>query len=120
MKYKLKGFDRVLKKFQRRKNAFRKKKLVVLVGYTANYAIYVHEATNARFKAPGTGAKFLENSLRIHADACVALVKSALLREVDFHTALYFAGLRLQRESIKVTPIDTGNLRGSSFVRKVL
>jgi hypothetical protein len=35
----------------------------VIVGFTANYAVYVHENTNARHK-PGRVAKFLEKPAR--------------------------------------------------------
>lgn len=37
--------------------------ITVVVGYTANYAIYVHEDLNARHK-PGKVAKYLERPLR--------------------------------------------------------
>ena len=34
------------------------------VGYTAPYAVYVHENVHHKFKAPGTGAKFLEKAIQ--------------------------------------------------------
>lgn len=39
------------------------RKIRVIVGYTASYAIYVHEDLNARHK-PGKAAKFLESPAR--------------------------------------------------------
>lgn len=33
------------------------------VGYSAPYAIYVHENVHHNFKTPGTGAKFLEKAI---------------------------------------------------------
>ncbi len=33
---------------------------IVVFGFSANYAVWVHENIGAKFKRPGTGAKFLE------------------------------------------------------------
>jgi hypothetical protein len=33
------------------------------MGFTANYAIFVHENMDAVFKRPGSGPKFLEKAL---------------------------------------------------------
>ena len=37
---------------------------VVIMGFSANYAIFVHENVGANFKRPGSGAKFLEAALK--------------------------------------------------------
>jgi len=36
---------------------------VVVLGFTANYAVFVHENVTAKFKGTGTGAKFFEQAL---------------------------------------------------------
>lgn len=36
---------------------------VIILGFSANYAWYVHEAVDKTFKRPGSGAKFLESAL---------------------------------------------------------
>lgn len=49
----------------------------VLVGYTASYAIYVHENLEARHK-PGKIAKFLEQPMRENADKIVGIVAGSV------------------------------------------
>lgn len=36
------------------------------VGYSAEYAMIVHEALHFSFKTPGTGAKYLERAIKRH------------------------------------------------------
>lgn len=50
---------------------------VVRVGYTAEYAIYVHENLNARHK-PGKIAKFLEKPARENKDKIKAIILKAV------------------------------------------
>lgn len=40
-----------------------KNKPVVIAGFTANYAVFVHEMVGANFNRPGAGAKFYEASI---------------------------------------------------------
>jgi CRISPR/Cas system-associated exonuclease Cas4 (RecB family) len=61
---------------------------VVVVGYTAAYAIYQHE------------------------DLTMTVAGGATLAQ-----GLMLAGLRLQRESQLLCPVDTGHLRSSAFTR---
>ena len=61
-----------------KKSAFTRKEksgfsTVVLVGYTANYAIYVHEDLEASHK-PGKIAKYLERPAREHAKEIRAII----------------------------------------------
>lgn len=49
----------------------------VLVGYTSEYAIYVHENLEARHK-PGKQAKYLEQPLRDHHKAIVDEIKAGM------------------------------------------
>jgi len=88
----------------------------VVVGYTANYAVYVHERP-AKHK-PGKQMKFLEQPARQLSSTLGDMVAEALKRGVKLLPALYLAGMRLQRESQDIVPIDTGNLRGSAFTAK--
>ncbi len=120
----------------------------VIVGYTANYALYVHEnlamkwrglprdrsvrlGEGGRFVTTGhtagegrglfwgpTGqAKFLEQPARELKDVFAKIVRDAMARKSTLAQALLLAGLRLQRESQKLVPVDTGNLRASAFTR---
>lgn len=44
------------------------------LGFSANYALYVHEMMGARFKRPGAGAKFLEEALKRNANEIVRII----------------------------------------------
>lgn len=120
----------------------------VVVGYTASYAMAVHEniemkwrglprSGEVRYAAPGqvttghesTGraglywgpagqAKFLEGPAREMGDELGRITSEAVKRGKTFAQGLVLAGLRLQRESQKRVPVDTGNLRGSAFTRQ--
>lgn len=120
---------------------------VVTVGYTAKYALYVHEnvemkwrgfprdrsirkdadgtartgytATRARglFWGPNGRAKFLEGPARELRPQMARIIITALARSQTMAQALLQAGLFLQRESQKVVPVDTGHLRASAFTR---
>lgn len=91
-------------------------KCSVVVGYTVNYAIYVHE--NMEASHPIGQAKFLERPAREHAKEIGRIVRTAMKRGVDLVTALVLGGLRLQRESQLLTPLDTSALRNSAFTAK--
>ena len=88
----------------------------VVVGYTANYAIYVHERP-ARH-APGKQMKFLEQPARQLSGELGNIITTAIEGGSKLLPALYLAGSRLQRESQEIVPIDLGNLKGSAFTAK--
>lgn len=117
----LKQLQATLKRLEKK---FGKPKPSVLVGYTANYAVFVHEnlqpAENARGKArvPGRQGKYLEQPAREKQDELARIIATATKNGATLEQALFMAGLRLQRESQKLVPVDTGNLRGSAFTEK--
>ena len=98
----------------------------VIVGYTANYAVYVHEnlepAEGASGKAhvKGRQGNYLGQPARqLDNDGTLSgVITKAMLRGTKLQQALYLAGLRIQRASQKLVPVDTGNLRASAFTRK--
>lgn len=120
----------------------------VLVGYTANYALYVHENVEMKWRGfprnmgirkgedgiaytgyketgrwrglfwgPAGQAKFLEAPARTLTGVLSDIVAVAMKAKKTMAQALLLAGLRLQRESQQLVPIDTGNLRASAFTR---
>ncbi len=91
-------------------------KVSVIVGYTANYAVYVHEIKDAKHTIGQW--KYLEHPARELRTTLANIVKTAWKRGVKLNKALILAGLRLQRESQKIVPVDTGNLKGSAFTRE--
>lgn len=89
----------------------------VVVGYTQAYAIYVHE--NMEAIHPVGQAKFLEHPARELSDGGVlsGIVYEAMRKGKSMLQGLIVAGERLQRESQKLVPVDTGALKGSAFTR---
>ena len=103
----------------------------VIVGFTANYALWVHENVEMKWQGlprrkpakgvywgPAGQAKFLEQPARMLAPELSKMVVTALRKGSTMAQALLIAGLRLQRESQKLVPIDTGNLKNSAFTRQ--
>jgi len=52
-----------------------KLKPVLVLGFTAEYAWYVHEMIGASFKRPGAGAKFLEAALNRNKQAILKAIR---------------------------------------------
>lgn len=112
----------------------------VTVGYTSNYALYVHESIEMKWKGKkripriidgvkvggkgnywdpaGQGqAKFLEQPAREKAGRMGEIISTAVKNGANLSQALLLAGLFLQRESQKLVPVDTGNLKNSASTR---
>lgn len=97
----------------------------VIVGYTANYAVHVHENAKAearrRLRAKGAGEqqwKFLEQPLREFTKELIGIVATVVKRGGTLLMGLKAAGTRLQAESQRIVPVDTGNLKGSAFTKE--
>lgn len=86
---------------------------MVQVGYTQSYAVHVHEI-QARHKA-GKQWKYLEAPARSLASTLVQIVKDVVRQTGSLRKGLLLAGLRLQRESQKIVPIDTAALKASAY-----
>jgi hypothetical protein len=89
--------------------------IVVACGFTAAYALYVHE--NLQAHHPVGKAKFLEEPARLLRRELGSLVAAALKAGKTLGQALLLAGLRLQAEAQRRTPVLTGHLRSSAFTR---
>ncbi len=63
-------------------------------------------------------AKFLEQPARELKREFSKIIVTACSRGAKLEQALLMAGLRLQRESQQLVPVDTGNLKASAFTRK--
>jgi hypothetical protein len=89
----------------------------VYVGYTQHYAIYVHEV-QAKHKE-GKQWKYLEAPFRRLAPIVVpALVAKVYEATGSLLKGLLVAGLRIQRESQLIVPIDTSALKASAFTAR--
>jgi hypothetical protein len=87
----------------------------VVVGFTANYALWVHE--NLQAIHPVGQAKFLEQPFRENQAKYTAIYVNARRQKRTAAQALLLAGLALQRDAMMLCPVDTGNLRASAFTR---
>jgi CRISPR/Cas system-associated exonuclease Cas4 (RecB family) len=92
------------------------KRVVVAVGFTQAYAIYVHEDMEAHH--PVGQAKYLEQPARELRQDLGNIVTTILKAGESLSHALLTAGLRLQREAQELVPVDTGALKASAFTRE--
>jgi hypothetical protein len=113
----VKSLLRKLEKYER--ESTRKNNGDVIVGYAASYAVYVHENLEARHKE-GKRAKFLEQPFRMlgNGGTIARIVVDGMKNGASLIQMLLVAGMRVQRESQKIVPVDTGNLKGSAFTAK--
>lgn len=110
------GVDRLISKLQARARIARtERRIDGVVGYTANYAVYVHE--NLQVRHPTGQAKFLEQPLREHRGDLMAIIRKAYAATHVLTQAILLACLQLQRWSQELVPVDTGLLRSSAFSR---
>ena len=81
------------------------------VSQSAQYAIYVHEDLEAGHNVGE--AKFLEKAALRNKDKVAERV-TKMLPTTKMSLALYSSALLIQRDSMKLTPVDTGNLKASA------
>lgn len=86
----------------------------VQVGYTARYAVYVHEDLETTHK--NGEAKFLEKAARKVAPRMRGIVAKYVKQKKGLLNGLKEAGDLLLAESNKKVPVDTGWLKSSGFV----
>lgn len=130
----IKGLESLVGKLQARAAKAAGDSGSVVVGYTAAYAIYVHEMREPKTLGQGvprpsglgvywgpsqTGPKFLENPAReMNNDGTFArLIVKAVKAGQTMLQGLMVCGLRLQRESQLRVPVEYGILRASAFTR---
>lgn len=87
----------------------------VVVGYSAPYAVFVHENLEAHH--PNGKAKFLSDPARRLSVAIAEKVAHAIRRGLDWSEAQLIGGYFLLRASQRECPVRTGFLRASGFVR---
>ena len=113
------GKNKLLANLNRReRKALAASKASARVGYTANYAVHVHEIDkNYR---NGKKWKYLERPTRdlLNSGELAGIIATSYRGGARLEQALYLAALRIQRESQLLAPLDTGNLKGSAFTRK--
>ena len=93
-----------------------KKTVNGVMGYTAPYAVYVHENLEYRHKI-GKTAKFIERPYRKLSKQMRLVVVKNLNNKESLKTSVRRALDLLKTDSMAVVPIRTGFLRNSAFVR---
>ena len=86
----------------------------VVVGYTQSYALAVHENLEAHH-APGKQAKYLEQPAKELAKELGEITRKVYTKTGSLEKGLLVAGLRLQRASQELVPVDTSALKASAF-----
>lgn len=106
----------------------------MVVGFTAAYALWVHENMEMKLKglprrkpAKGyywdpqgiAGPKFLEGPARelSNSGELSRILLSVMKQGKTMMQGLLVCGMRILREAQLRTPVDTGNLKASGFVR---
>ena len=103
----------------------------VAVGYSAKYALYVHENKEMKLAGKprpsglgtywgpaGAGPNYLVGPARELSKVIAEIVRTSYAKGVELLQCLFLGGSRLQRESQKRVPVEYSNLRGSGFTEK--
>ncbi len=108
--------EQTLQEFRRRrKQAGNDTYAETKVGYSAPYAIYVHENLLAYHKEGQ--AKFLEQPMRTEKAAMADIIRRRLVGAHDtLKNAQLEAAKHLMKTSLPLVPIDKGVLRASWFI----
>lgn len=99
---------------KRRAKAMLDSEAVTTVGYSADYAVPVHERTDLRH--PVGQAKFLEQPIRTEEKPMADIIHSRLLARESLKNAQLAAAKHLMKVSLQLVPVDTGALRDSWFI----
>lgn len=116
VKIAVEGINRLMNKFLKRKTESKHKDdCQYTVGYSAPYAIFVHE--NLEANHPHGQAKFLEQPAREMRGALARTIEGNAKKGIGLRAATADAALELFKESQKLVPVDTGALKVSGFVK---
>lgn len=88
------------------------KALTVVTGYSPA------KGKHGVFWGPTGQAKFLEQPARELGPELGRMITTAVKNGAKLLQALVMAGMRLQRESQKIVPVEFGNLKGSAFTEE--
>lgn len=116
---KVEGLERLVEQLRAKAaKSLKDDNVSVSVGYVAAYALPVHERLDLHHVAP-TQAKFLEQPARqLSSDGTLSQIfLQAKQQGKTTAEALLLCGLRVQRDSQMLCPVDTGNLRAGAFTK---
>lgn len=131
---KIEGLKSLLAKLKKREaEAAHDAKVSVVVGFSSAGAIHVHENMEPKTLGMGVprpsglgvywgpsnyGPKYLERPARELAPELGDMVRKAVQKKLTLTQGLLLAGLRLQRESQELVPVEYGVLKGSAFTEE--
>lgn len=87
----------------------------VVVGYSAPYALIVHEDLEAHHD--NGQAKFLEQPARVNATTYGKRIAAEVKSKKTMRQALMTGATQLKRDSQALCPVDTGVLKASAYVK---
>ncbi len=108
------NLERILTELRKRRRTYGDQLSTTKVGYSAPYALAVHERLNVYH--PIGQAKFLEQPIRTEAPAMAAIIRSRLRAGMTLKEAQLEAAKHLMKVSLQLTPMKTGRLRASWFI----
>lgn len=109
-----KGLEKILTELRKRRRTIGDRLSEVRVGYSAPYAVFVHERLDLHH--PNGQTKFLEQPMRTEVDAMAAIIRNKLRAGTSLKEAHLEAAKHLMKVSLQLTPIKTGRLRASWFI----
>ena len=112
---KFEGVSKVISTFRQKGRDGRARDAKMSVGYTAPYALYVHENRGANFKVGRAG--FLSDVAREMAGELARIASRQLRAGATMVQRLTAMGAALLAESKRNCPVDTGYLRSTGYVR---
>lgn len=86
-------------------------KVIIVVGFSQDYALEVHERTDIKHRVGQ--AKYLEEAARVSEQDVRNLARQAPTEHLADN--LLKAGLLIQRMAQELTPVDTSALKSSAF-----
>lgn len=94
------------------------KRMELLVGYSAPYAMYVHEDLEMNHPNGGN-AKYLQKPARKLKTEMVRIITRSVKAKNGLEEGMMRAGRLLLEASKEQVPVDTGFLRDSGFIQVV-
>ncbi len=108
------NLEKLLGQFKGRIELARDASKAVIVGYAANYAVYVHEDLTKNHT--NGQAQFLIEPARAMKDEIGSIIASSLKSGKPLREALLDGGVALLEASKELVPVLTGFLRDSGYV----
>lgn len=91
-------------------------KAAAVVGYTQNYALFVHERLD--LKHPVGKAKYLTDPFEAMKPVAAKLIQAYVRQGKTLKEAVLLVALEVQSSSQEEVPVDTGALKASAFTRE--